>query len=93
MLIGVASVWFSIINKRHILSALSLGLFGYVIGGVFIFKGAPDVALVQFLVETLASVLLIIMISRLPHSIRASTLVIICGRLSRRRACTSTPMR
>ena len=70
LLIGVASVWFSIINKRHILSALSLGLFGYVIGGVFILEGAPDVALVQFLVETLASVLLIIMISRLPHSLR-----------------------
>ena len=70
LLVGVASVWFSIINKRHIIAALSLGLFGYAIGGVFIMEGAPDVALVQFLVETLASILLIIMISRLPHSFR-----------------------
>lgn len=55
----------SIILKQHILAALALGISGYTIGGLFLLEPAPDVALVQILVETLATVLIILMITRI----------------------------
>jgi len=55
------SIWF----REHLMAALSLGVMGYAIGGLFLLEPAPDVALVQLLVETLATVLLIIMIGRI----------------------------
>ncbi|HYO88760.1 MAG TPA: hydrogen gas-evolving membrane-bound hydrogenase subunit E [Candidatus Limnocylindrales bacterium] len=54
----------SILFARHLLAALSLGLAGYLTGGIFLLEPAPDVALVQFLVETLATVLIIIILAR-----------------------------
>jgi NADH:ubiquinone oxidoreductase subunit 5 (subunit L)/multisubunit Na+/H+ antiporter MnhA subunit len=54
----------SILFARHLLAALALGIAGYLIGGIFLLEPAPDVALVQFLVETLATVLIIIILAR-----------------------------
>jgi NADH:ubiquinone oxidoreductase subunit 5 (subunit L)/multisubunit Na+/H+ antiporter MnhA subunit len=62
--LAVTAAWISIRVRRHLHAALALGIFGYAIGGVFLVEPAPDVALVQFLVETLATVVLVIMISR-----------------------------
>jgi NADH:ubiquinone oxidoreductase subunit 5 (subunit L)/multisubunit Na+/H+ antiporter MnhA subunit/multisubunit Na+/H+ antiporter MnhB subunit len=62
--LAVIAAWISIRVRRHLHAALALGIFGYAIGGVFLVEPAPDVALVQFLVETLATVVLVIMISR-----------------------------
>jgi multisubunit Na+/H+ antiporter MnhB subunit len=58
---ALASVFF----RQHLAAALSLGVMGYAIGGIFLLEPAPDVALVQFLVETLATVLVIVMLARL----------------------------
>ncbi|MFN8375045.1 MAG: hydrogen gas-evolving membrane-bound hydrogenase subunit E [Anaerolineae bacterium] len=60
----------SILFKRHLLAALALGLSGYCIGGVFLLEPAPDVALVQFLVETIGTVLLIVMLAKISPSAR-----------------------
>lgn len=54
----------SILFERHLLAALSLGIAGYAIGGILLLEPAPDVALVQFLVETLATVLIILILAR-----------------------------
>jgi multicomponent K+:H+ antiporter subunit A len=54
----------SILFAQHLLAALSLGIAGYLIGGIFLLEPAPDVALVQFLVETLATVLIIVVLAR-----------------------------
>jgi multicomponent K+:H+ antiporter subunit A len=54
----------SIIVRQHLLAALSLGIAGYAIGGLFLLEPAPDVALVQFVVETLATVLIIMILAR-----------------------------
>lgn len=56
---------YSIITRRHLLAALALGVSGYALGGIFLLEPAPDVALVQILVETLGTVLIILMITRL----------------------------
>jgi NADH:ubiquinone oxidoreductase subunit 5 (subunit L)/multisubunit Na+/H+ antiporter MnhA subunit len=55
----------SILLKRHLLAALALGVAGYSVGGIFLLEPAPDVALVQFLVETLGTVLVITMLGRI----------------------------
>jgi len=68
--LAVIAAWISIRVRRHLHAALALGIFGYAIGGVFLVEPAPDVALVQFLVETLATVVLVIMISRVSMSQR-----------------------
>ncbi|MCC6803376.1 MAG: DUF4040 domain-containing protein [Anaerolineae bacterium] len=55
----------SIVFRNHLLAALSLGVSGYCIGGLFLIEPAPDVALVQFMVETIGTVLLIVMLARI----------------------------
>jgi multisubunit Na+/H+ antiporter MnhB subunit len=55
----------SILFKRHLLAALALGVAGYSVGGLFLLEPAPDVAMVQFLVETLGTVLIITMLGKI----------------------------
>ncbi|MFQ3565355.1 MAG: hydrogen gas-evolving membrane-bound hydrogenase subunit E [Aggregatilineales bacterium] len=62
--LAIAATLASILFKRHLLAALSLGVSGYAVGGIFLLEPAPDVALVQFLVETLATVLVILILAR-----------------------------
>lgn len=65
MMLALAMMLTSILFKNHLLAALALGVSGYCIGGLFLIEPAPDVALVQFMVETLGTVLLIIMLARI----------------------------
>ena len=51
--------------RKHLLAALAMGVSGYAVGGIILLQPSPDVALVQFLVETLATVLIILMIARI----------------------------
>jgi NADH:ubiquinone oxidoreductase subunit 5 (subunit L)/multisubunit Na+/H+ antiporter MnhA subunit/multisubunit Na+/H+ antiporter MnhB subunit len=64
LMLSLVATGASIVFERHLLAALSLSLAGYAIGGIFLLEPAPDVALVQFLVETLATVLIIIILAR-----------------------------
>ncbi|MFQ3534604.1 MAG: hydrogen gas-evolving membrane-bound hydrogenase subunit E [Aggregatilineales bacterium] len=64
LLISLIATAASIAFKHHIIAALSLGVAGYSIGGLFLLEPAPDVALVQFLVETLATVLIILILAK-----------------------------
>lgn len=65
VLLALAATLASIVFRRHLAAALALGITGYAIGGLFLLEPAPDVALVQFLVETLATVLIIVMLGRI----------------------------
>lgn len=65
LLLTIGATLASIILRRHLIAALALGVSGYAIGGIFLLEPAPDVALVQFLIETLATVLIILMIQRI----------------------------
>lgn len=55
----------SVLVRQHTTAALVLGVFGYAIGAIILIEPAPDVSMVQFLVETLATVLIIIMLGRI----------------------------
>jgi multicomponent Na+:H+ antiporter subunit A len=45
---------------------LLVGMIGYGVGGLFVVDGAPDLALAQFLVETLSLVAFVLVLRRLP---------------------------
>lgn len=64
LLLSLFGVFMSIVFRQHLLAALALGVAGYSIGGLFLLESAPDVALVQFLVETLATILIILILSK-----------------------------
>jgi len=65
LVLALATMLASILFRKHLIAALALGVSGYSVGGLFLLEPAPDVALVQFMVETLGTVLLIIMLARI----------------------------
>jgi multicomponent Na+:H+ antiporter subunit A len=52
--------------RRRFTAVLLVGVIGYGVGGLFILDGAPDLALAQFLVETLSLVVFVFVLRRLP---------------------------
>lgn len=84
LIMAMFAAWMSIRVRRHLHAALALGIFGYAIGGVFLVEPAPDVALVQFLVETLATVVLVIMISRVNSRQRLAAIQVLKRRMDNR---------
>jgi len=84
LILAVGAAWASIRVRRHLNAALALAIFGYAIGGVFLVEPAPDVALVQLLVETLATVVLVIMIGRVSASQREDAMDVLKRPLNNR---------
>ncbi|MHA6802381.1 hydrogen gas-evolving membrane-bound hydrogenase subunit E [Salinifilum ghardaiensis] len=52
--------------RRRLTAVLMVGVIGYCIGGLFIVDGGPDLALAQFMVETLTLVVFVFVLRRLP---------------------------
>ncbi len=52
---------------RRIAAALLLGAAGYGMAGLYVINGAPDLALTQFAIETLATVLFVLVLRVLPR--------------------------
>lgn len=52
--------------RRRITAVLLVGVVGYGVGGLFIVEGAPDLALAQFLVETLSLIAFVLVLRRMP---------------------------
>ncbi len=77
LVLAIGAAWVSVSVKRHLYAALALAIFGYAVGGVFLVEPSPDVALVQFLVETLATVVLVIMISRVRTPLRDAAMDVV----------------
>lgn len=61
----IIAAFYTVFARRHLNAALALGVVGYAVGGLFLIEPAPDVSLVQFLIETLATILIIIMLGRI----------------------------
>ncbi len=53
-------------TRRRFTAVLLVGVIGYGVGGLFVVDGAPDLALAQFLVETLSLVAFVFVLRRLP---------------------------
>jgi multicomponent Na+:H+ antiporter subunit A len=55
------------IVRRRFSAALFLGATGYAMAGLFVLSGAPDLALTQVAVETLSTVVFVLVLRRLPE--------------------------
>lgn len=65
LFLTVAAGLLTVVVREHVKAAIAYGVIGYAIGVIFLINRAPDVALVQLLVETMATVLIIIMLGRI----------------------------
>lgn len=65
LLLTVSAGVMTVLVREHVKAAIAYGVIGYAIGVIFLIEHAPDVALVQLLVETMATVLIIIMLGRI----------------------------
>ena len=65
--IVVAAAIGAAVIRRRIASALMLGAVGYGMAGFYVIQGAPDLALTQFAIETLATVLFVLVLQVLPR--------------------------
>lgn len=63
----VAAVGATVVGRR-IAAALMLGAVGFAMAGFYVLQGAPDLALTQFAIETLATVLFVLVLRFLPRS-------------------------
>ena len=68
----IASALAAAIVRRRFAGALLLGLVGYVMAGLFVAQGAPDLALTQVAIETLTTVLFVLVLRRLPDKFERS---------------------
>jgi multicomponent Na+:H+ antiporter subunit A len=68
-LITAAALGASVVRHR-IAAALMLGAVGYSMAGLYVTMGAPDLALTQFSIETLSTVLFVLVLRFLPRSWR-----------------------
>lgn len=70
LFLTVAAGAITVLVREHVKAAIAYGVIGYAIGVIFLIDHAPDVALVQLLVETMATVLIIIMLGRIRSGAR-----------------------
>ncbi|MBC7124611.1 MAG: DUF4040 domain-containing protein [Bacteroidales bacterium] len=67
MIIGIVN---TLVAKSRLTSIVSLGLIGYGTAATFLYFGGPDVAMTQFLIETLTIVLFVLTLNYLPKFIQ-----------------------
>ena len=70
LLLTVLAALLTVTLREHVKAAIAYGVMGYAIGVIFLINHAPDVALVQMLVETMATVLIIIMLGQIRSAAR-----------------------
>lgn len=71
-LITVISVLFAIITSSRLTAIAATGVVGYCICLIFVFYGAPDLAMTQFAIDTLTVVLFVLVLFKLPSFLKLS---------------------
>lgn len=72
-IIMVTAVVAALVAESRLAAVAALGVVGLVVALVFLLFGAPDLAITQFLVETLTVILLVLVLYHLPRFARLST--------------------
>jgi multicomponent Na+:H+ antiporter subunit A len=62
----VTAAVFAVRARRRLTAVILVGVTGYAVAGLFLLYGAPDLALTQFLVETVTMVMVVLVLRRLP---------------------------
>lgn len=65
-MIAVAAILFTIYTPSRLTAIASIGVVGYCICLIFVFYGAPDLAMTQFTIDTLTVVLFVLVLFKLP---------------------------
>jgi len=60
------AIYFTISTRSRLTAIASMGIIGYCICLIFIFYGAPDLAMTQFTIDTLTVVLFVLVLFKLP---------------------------
>jgi multicomponent Na+:H+ antiporter subunit A len=61
------AAWAAVVTKSRLAAVAALGVVGYGVALVFVFFGAPDLAMTQFMIETLTVILFVLVFYRLPR--------------------------
>lgn len=69
----VAASLIAMCVPSFITGIMAMGIVGFGIGTLFIFFGAPDLAITQFIIETLTLILFMTILARFPKATRLST--------------------
>ncbi|NLE21327.1 MAG: DUF4040 domain-containing protein, partial [Actinobacteria bacterium] len=78
----IVAAIFAVRALRRLTAVILVGLTGYSLAGLFLLYGAPDLALTQFLVETVTLVMVVLVLRRLPsHFSQRPTLQSRWGRI------------
>ena len=77
VLIMFIALWVLVNSKSRLTVIISMGLVGYSTALVFLFFGAPDVAMTQFLIETLSVVIFVLILNKLPLFVDISRVMIL----------------
>ena len=70
MLLAIIAAFATIVLRRDLFAILALSVSGLSVGLIFILEPAPDVALVQIVVDLLTTVILVLALTRLPRAQR-----------------------
>lgn len=62
----LVAIYFTIATRSRLTAIASLGIIGYCICLIFVFYGAPDLAMTQFTIDTLTVVLFVLVLFKLP---------------------------
>lgn len=60
------AIFFTIMTKSRLTAIVSMGIVGYCICLIYVFYGAPDLAMTQFAIDTLTVVLFVLVLYKLP---------------------------
>lgn len=77
-IIILAAIYYTVVTSSRLTAIASLGVIGFCICLLFVFYGAPDLAMTQFTIDTLTVVLFVLVLSKLPSflSIRSKQIII-----------------
>jgi multicomponent Na+:H+ antiporter subunit A len=67
LVVILLAAFFAVKSRSVLGSVASLGITGYGIALIFVFFGAPDLALTQFSIETLTVILLVLVVYKIPR--------------------------
>ncbi|HDP97907.1 MAG TPA: DUF4040 domain-containing protein, partial [bacterium] len=62
----IGAIFLALLTKSKITAVISLGVIGFGVATIFILFGAPDLAITQFLIETLTVILFLLVVYHLP---------------------------
>jgi len=72
LIMMLTSIIFTVFTKSRLTAIVGMGVLGYSMCFIYVFYGAPDLAMTQFSIDTLTVVLFVLVLYRLPKYLKLS---------------------